>query len=201
MVNSAGAKAADRDVPGSPAPLTVLHLGSGRMTLKIEDQPSARIITLDADGDLNPEVVCKLGVDAIPLPSDSVDIAVAIHVLEHIGRQGETGEWFYFWEELYRVLKPGGMLQFESPLYSSIWAWADPSHSRALSPPAFTFFAQESYRQEGSHISPFRIACDFEPVKFEVFPDGNESVRENEKVSHFRGELRAIKPLNRWWED
>jgi SAM-dependent methyltransferase len=171
------------------------------MPLTIEGNSDAKIITLDADPRLEPMLLCKLGVDKIACDDDSVDLAVAIHVIEHIGRQGDTAEWFYFWEELYRVLKPGGTFQFECPLYSSLWAWADPSHTRALSPPAFMFFAQDSYRQPGSHISPFRIECDFEAVRFEVFPDGNKEIAAEEKVSHLRGAMRAIKPLRRWWED
>lgn len=165
------------------------------------EYPFANVIDLDADAHGEPDLLCKLGRDRIDLDDDSVDVAVAIHVLEHIGVQGDTKEWFYFWEELYRVLKPGALLQFESPLYSSLWAWADPSHTRALSPPAFLYFAQDSYRIAGSHISPFRIECDFEAVRFEVQPDGNPEIREHEPFSHLRGEMRAIKPLRRWWED
>jgi SAM-dependent methyltransferase len=180
---------------------TVLHLGSGRVGRNLPEYPEARIITLDADARLGPDLVCALGHAPIRLANDSVDVAVAHHVLEHIGWQGDTNEWFYFWEDLYRVLKPGGLLKFESPLASSTWAWADPSHTRALSPESFVFFDQDSYRVAGSNISPFRIRCDFERVGDVAYlPDVNPVVVARERVSHFSGTLRARKPLRPWWE-
>ena len=65
----------------------ILHLGSGRKgkALTLPDIKDPEIITLDEQGFLKPDIVCKLGVDEIPLHSNTIDIAVAIHVLEHIG--------------------------------------------------------------------------------------------------------------------
>jgi len=165
-----------------------LLLGCGRKTGGLD------VVTLDADANLRPDVVCTLGVDPLPFADDSVDAATAIHVLEHIGRQGETAGWFSFWEELYRVFKADATLVFESPLYSSVWAWADPTHTRALSPEAFVFFSQDSYRIADSAISPYRIQCDFVPLRpYELLPD-------NAGGAHFRGVLQAKKPLRVWWE-
>lgn len=179
---------------------TVLHLGCGRQAVRDVNR-WARVITLDADARLKPDVVCSLGRDAIPLDENSVDVAIAQHVLEHIGHQGETAHWFYFWEELYRVLRPGGLVRFESPLASSTWAWADPSHTRALSPESFVFLDQEAYRLPGSSISPFRIRCDFELFGIcNYIADVNPAVRAKEQFSHFSGVLRARKPLRPWWE-
>lgn len=181
---------------------TVLHLGCGRVGRSLADYPDARVVSLDADARLEPDLICTLGWHAIPLPDHSVDVAVAHHVLEHIGRQGETGDWFFFWEDLYRVLKPGGLVRFWSPLASSTWAWADPSHTRALSPESFVFLDQGSYRLPGSTISPFRLRCDFERIGSCLYmPDINPAVRAREAVSHFGGVLRARKPLRVWWDD
>ncbi len=178
---------------------TVLHLGCGRR--KLEMPEGAELINLDAEEHLNPDIVCKLGRDPIPLPDDSVDLAIAHHVLEHIGKQGETDEWFFFWEELYRVMKPDGELHFESPLYSSVWCWGDPQHTRALSPQAFIFFDQDNYRIPDSSISPYKIKCDFKPDVFTPLSSGDEGTLRMEKVSHFSGRLKAEKPLRPWWED
>lgn len=169
--------------------MRTLQLGCGRRSRRSPDD-----ITLDADPSVAPDVVCRLGIDSLPFADDSIDHASAIHVLEHIGRQGETGEWFQFWEELYRVLAPNGTLIVESPLFSSVWAWADPTHTRALSPEAFAFFNQDAYRLEGSSISPYRIRCDFTPIgSMTLIPDDRGG-------SHFRGMLCARKPLLPWWE-
>ncbi len=182
--------------------LRVLHLGCGRKGRQVPlvPEPIESVTTLDGDPFLKPDIVCELGVQPIPLPDDSIDVAVANHVLEHIGRQGETYEWFHFWEELYRVLAPNGELRFESPLYDSVWCWADPSHIRALSPQAFVFLSQDSYRVQGSAISPFRVRCDFVPAKvFEGVKDSNPAIAASEQYSHFRGALRAVKPFRGWW--
>lgn len=172
----------------------VLHLGCGRFS----HLPG--LVTVDRDATVDPDVICELGVDRLPFEDDSVEAAVAIHVLEHIGRAGETAGWFQFWEELYRVLRPEGTLTFESPLYSSVWAWADPSHVRALSPQAFAFLDQDSYRLTPSSISPYRIQCDFTPAgSYTGLADAHLPAEQAEAVSHFRGTLKARKPLRPWW--
>lgn len=179
----------------------VLHLGAGRRGhFQLPQYPDAKIVTLDADPRVDPDIVCRLGEDPIPLEDDSIDHATAIHVLEHIGRQGSTREWFYFWEEIYRVLKPGAPLYFESPLYFSVWAWADPSHVRALSPESFLYLSQDSYRLGGA-ISPFRIQCDFRSAGFTPRRDSNPEIAAREEFSHFSGTLRTVKPLVPWWTD
>ena len=181
--------------------MQILHIGSGRKgrDLPVIVEPEAKIITLDADASLNADITCTLGIQPIPLSDNSIDQVVAWHVLEHIGRQGETKEWFFFWEEIYRILIPGGQVQFECRLYSSLWAWSDPGHTRALSPYSFIFFDQDSYRIPNSAISPFRINCDFKSLGFEGVADSNAQIQQQEKMSHFRGILQARKPLQSWW--
>lgn len=191
---------------------TVLILGCGRKQdiaryglmngttpLTAED---VNFLTLDGDASVNPTLVCDLGNTPIPLPEDSVDLAVALHVLEHIGVQGDTRQWFSFWEDLYRVLRPGGVLQLECPLHSSVWAWADPTHVRGISEYTFLYFNQDSYRHKDSAIPTYRIRADFEPIGWQRLPDGgNADVREVETHSMLQGRLRARKPFKGWWED
>jgi len=176
--------------------MKILHLGCGRSRVPklIPVDESAEIVTLDADSSLSPDIVCCLGRNPIALPDDSMDEAIAVHVLEHIGKQGETAEWFQFWEEIYRVLKPGGKLKFLSPFWSAVWAWADPTHTRALSPEALYFFNQANYKILDSPISPYRIHCDFVSETFQMI-----QTVENGPIEHFAGILTARKPLQPWW--
>lgn len=196
------------------ATMQILHLGCGRkkyaalelfgyVGLDAPGLADAEVCHVDADPRLEPDVVCTLGDDALPLPSDSVDAIVAWHVLEHVGTQGRTDAWFRFWEDAYRVLKPGGWIYAESPYYTSIWAWSDPTHTRALSEHSLVFFAQNAYRVPGSMISPYRIACDFSWLAmagmdkgYTVYADDTDP-----RNTFIRFALRANKPLKPWWED
>jgi len=188
--------------------LTILHLGCGRykrtpkdLGLALTVNVPVQMINLDGNPDVQPDLVCWLGRDRIDLPDDSVDLVLAMHVLEHIGQQGQTEEWFQFWEELYRVMKPGGQLMFECPLYSSTWAWADPTHVRAISLHTFLYFNQDAYRCGGA-IPDYRIRCDFQNAGIHYRKDDqNAEVAEREDVSFIYGTLVARKPLAPWWED
>lgn len=203
-------------LPARTGELTILVLGCGLkqaptdyLTAEHAAQPMTWL-TLDANAGVKPSLVCRLGRDPIPLADNSVDIVIANHLIEHVGQQGDTTEWFFFWEEVYRVLKPSGALRFECPYYTSLWAWADPTHVRAISEMTFLYFNQDAYRAEGSAIPRFQIRADFAFAQhpttggpfWETFPDhGNPGVMAKEPVSHIRGVLVARKPFRPWWED
>ena len=202
---------------GAVAPAKhIVHLGCGRKQHGVADLfpliglnpegpfKDAHLTHVDADPQLQPDVVCTLGRDRLPLPDDSVDLVVAWHVLEHIGRQGETAEWFAFWEDVYRVLKPGALLYAECPYWSSVWAWADPTHVRGISEHALMFFNQDNYRIPDNMISPYRIACDLRLVgALATMPRGWTILRDpaDPQVASIRFTLAAYKPLRPWWRD
>jgi SAM-dependent methyltransferase len=193
-------------------PFTVLHLGCGRkktldalgLKLSMGDQPidSARVklVNLDRLADVEPDVLCELSTDRIDLPDDSVDACLALHVLEHIGRQGEIEGWFHFWAELYRVMKPNGFVRFECPHSDSVWAWADPTHVRAINEYAFLYLNQDAYRSPGSAIPDYRPKFDFVLAQHENIPD-HTNPENREPVAFIRGTLFARKPFRPYWAD
>jgi SAM-dependent methyltransferase len=191
---------------------TVLHLGAGRrktpedIGFKLTGTDGSayggelKWLNLDGNASVNPDVLCWLGKDPIPLPDNSVDLVIAFHVIEHIGDIGKTEEWFYFWQEIYRVMKPGARLQFECPYATSIWAWADPTHVRAISEYTFIYLNQDAYTVGGS-IPDYRPPFDFQLGEVRLRPDPvNDDVREKEAISFINGVLTARKPLNPYWE-
>lgn len=192
--------------------MTILHLGCGRkrwparevfrdMGLNLELADSEPdMIHLDADHRLKPDVTCRLGDESIPLSDHSVDMAVANHVIEHIGQSGAASGWFDFWEEIYRVLKPGGTVFGVSPLWSSVWAWGDPTHARAISRECFAFLSQGSYRIPGNVISPFRVRCDFNWASMPGLETGTVVLNPGPYAT-LGFALSAVKPLRPWWED
>jgi SAM-dependent methyltransferase len=197
--------------------IVVLHLGCNhKRTLEAlglalhrqDGEPLSnpvRLVNLDMNPRVEPDLVCELGKDRIDLPDDSVDLVIANHVLEHIGRQGEVDAWLFFWAELYRVMKPDARVQFECPYFSSLWAWADPTHVRAISEMTFLYLNQDAYRgnRNGGAMPDYRPVCDFvNPEPLQLVPDHtNAWVRAQEKVSFIRGSLIARKPFRPYWED
>lgn len=90
----------------------------------------------------------------------------AYEVLEHIGRQGDYRKFFDQFSEFWRILKPDGFLFATVPLWSSEWAWGDPSHSRVITPGTLVFLSQRQYREQvgKTPMSDFRwcYKADFE---------------------------------------
>lgn len=193
--------------------MIVLHLGCGRkqfpdvgdlfryVGLDMQQSTDDQVIHLDRDMGLQPDLVCDLGEDEIPLGDDSVDIVIAWHVLEHVGQTGQADGWFHCWEEIYRVLKPSGLLYGESPYYTGIWAWSDPTHVRPMSEHSFVFFSQDSYRIPQSAISPYRILADFTWGSMKGLERGYRVITStmDPRIQNLRFALVAKKPFLAWW--
>jgi hypothetical protein len=82
-----------------------------------------------------------------PLPSRAVHTAVVTHVLEYV----EPQMWFQWWDELWRVMRPGGIVYVSGPYGGdeSLGWLSDPTHktrvveqSFAWLDPRLPFFSQ-----------------------------------------------------------
>jgi len=81
----------------------------------------------------------------------------AYEVLEHLGHQGNVTEFFGDFDELWRVLAPGGWLCATVPSRYSVWLWGDPGHRRAILPAMLQFLNRPNYRNLGrSPMSDYR---------------------------------------------
>jgi SAM-dependent methyltransferase len=91
------------------------------------------------------------------LKSDIFDEVHAYEVLEHLGHQGNIAEFFGDFDQLWRVLKPGGWLCATVPSRYSVWFWGDPGHRRGIPPPMLHFLNRPSYGGLGkSPMSDYR---------------------------------------------
>ena len=82
----------------------------------------------------------------------------AYEVLEHLGQQGDARSFFLCFENVWRVLKPGGHLFATVPSRYSAWLWGDPSHRRVICAESLAFLSQEviaKNRAQGSAMSDF----------------------------------------------
>lgn len=108
-----------------------LDIGCGRDKLKCA-------IGIDKADLENVDVVHDLEKTPWPLPSDHFEYARAKQVIEHIS------DPIPFMEEVWRILKHGGIFELSFPYYNSKYAWNDPTHKRAFSEQFVKYFEPES---------------------------------------------------------
>jgi len=106
------------------------------------------LVTLDVMPDHKPDVVHDLAVLPYPFEDNEFDEIHAYEVLEHTGAQGDWKFFFAQFSEFYRILKPGGHLIGSCPTWDGEWAWADPGHTRVITPKTFLFLDQQFYEDE-----------------------------------------------------
>lgn len=80
------------------------------------------------------DIVADLNIFPWPFEDSSVDAIYCTHFIEH------TPDLISFVNELYRIMKIGATAEIIAPYYSSIRAWQDPTHLRAISEKTFNYF-------------------------------------------------------------
>lgn len=106
------------------------------------------LVTIDHDPNCGADVLHDLETTPWPLDSNTFDEVHAYEVLEHLGAQGDYKAFFRHFGEIYRILKPDGVLFATCPAWDSKWAWGDPSHTRIVSRQSLVFLDQEQYHKQ-----------------------------------------------------
>jgi SAM-dependent methyltransferase len=136
-----------------PADYSELLIGCGNSRVKkirhgdLSEQWQ-NLTTLDIDVDCKPDVVHDMAVFPLPFADNSFDEIHAYEVLEHTGTQGDWRFFFNQFAELYRIIKPGGLLIGTCPMWDSQWAWGDPGHTRIINKTHLLYLNQDLYKQE-----------------------------------------------------
>ncbi|TAK89693.1 hypothetical protein EPO04_01140 [Patescibacteria group bacterium] len=104
---------------------------------------------------------------------NSVDEIECSHFVEHIPHgDGYHDPFFEFFDEIYRILKPAefdpnnpnvatrGFMRITCPYYSSIRAWQDPTHHRAISEASF-LYVNKKWRED-NRLDHYPVKCDFD---------------------------------------
>ena len=100
------------------------------------------------------DIVADLEAFPWPFDNESVGEIFCSHYIEH------TPDLVAFANELHRILKVGAKAEIIAPYYSSIRAWQDPTHLRAISENTFLYFNKE-WRQLNK-LDHYPVSADFE---------------------------------------
>ncbi len=105
--------------------------------------------------------------------TSSVDEIECSHFVEHIPHgNGYQDPFFQFFDEIYRILKPAtfdpnnpnvpltGFATITCPYYSSMRAWQDPTHQRAISEASFLYLNKQ-WRVD-NRLDHYPVTCDFD---------------------------------------
>jgi hypothetical protein len=107
------------------------------------------------------------------IKTSSVDEIECSNFVEHIPHGDSRHDPFFkFFDEIYRVLKPAefdpknpniptkGFVTITCPYYSSIRAWQDPTHQRAISEASFLYLNKQ-WRIDNK-LDHYPVKCDFD---------------------------------------
>lgn len=85
----------------------------------------------------------------LPVKDNTFDEIHAYEVMEHYGHQGDFKGFFCGMRELWRALKPNGLLIGTCPGWDKFWAWGDPGHTRIISEGTLSYLTKELYLTVG----------------------------------------------------
>lgn len=108
----------------------ILDLGCGR-------QPAPGAIGVDAVALPGVQIVARLEARGLPIRRGSVEAVIARHVLEHVEDLPAA------MNEIWEALQPGGRCLIEVPYFTSVSAFADPTHRRWFTFSTFEHFATQ----------------------------------------------------------
>ncbi len=108
------------------------------------------------------DIVHDLNVHPWPIEANSVDAARAWHIVEHVPpccvtESGTRFPFVEFMNELWRVMKPGGCVDIETPYGSSAGFNNDPTHCNPCNEVTFEHFDPQYRRFETYRPRPWKI--------------------------------------------
>tara|TARA_Y100000034_G_scaffold72127_1_gene86983 strand:+ start:4876 stop:5346 length:471 start_codon:yes stop_codon:yes gene_type:complete len=141
-------------------------------------------LNVDIDPGVNPDICCDIE-KGIPLEDNSVTEIKANMILEHIN------DIIFVMNELWRIMKPGAILNIVVPHESSAMAWGDPTHKRVFNEESFGYFCSKWHGGIDGRSNHYRIhdtygiKCNFEMVQ--------QKFDKNRRSGKLKVKLRVIK--------
>lgn len=97
------------------------------------------------------DIVCNLAKDKYPFKDNSVDQIHASHFIEHLTNLNDKWERVHFFNEIYRILKPGGKARLIFPHWCSQRYYGDPTHKEPFSEFGFLYLNKDWRKAQTSH--------------------------------------------------
>jgi predicted SAM-dependent methyltransferase len=122
------------------------------------------------------DIVHDLNLRPWPFESDSIDLAHAWHIVEHIPPVSVTSvgtrfPFIAFMNECWRVLKIGAIIDIECPYGGSDGFYHDPTHCNPVTEVTWQYFAPQHHRYHIYSPKPWEI------VSLRWTRDGNVNVK------------------------
>jgi predicted SAM-dependent methyltransferase len=129
----------------------------------------------------------------LPFPDSSIESVVTHHCLEHIG------EGFVpLIDDVYRVLKPGGIFRIIVPIFPSMAMYEDQDHKRLFGPDSFITFtgSEDEPHWHEAFAQPYTKARFAEHI-VDYTPPTSVTITENNhfKITEPDGEFRYSEVL------
>lgn len=164
-----------------------------KIDLACGDNKREGFIGVDIFNGPSVDIVHDLNIYPYPFEDESVDEINCSHYLEHIKHDDvltqvkacisscnsfeefkqsvlqlkpEQDGLIKFFNEIYRILKPGGKVKLVAPYYTSIRTYGDPTHTRMIADSTF-WYVSKKWRDDNK-LNHYGIICDFD-VKLSYF--------------------------------
>jgi len=106
---------------------------------------------INIDVRLPADVLCNIAKDQLPYGAGELDLVEADNLMEHFNND----EFMFAMNEIFRVLKSGGVFWFKVPdaLHWPDGAYGDPTHKRFFVPRSFLYLnrAKPQWKNYGQH--------------------------------------------------
>ncbi len=148
-----------------------INLGCGRKQL-------AGYFNVDCQNIEGVDLVCDCNLP-IPLADSIADEINADDFLEHINNDKRI----HIMSEIWRILKPNGILRSYTPSSDGRGAFQDPTHYSFWNENSFYYYTCDEHRKLYSIVP-----------KFDIIELNTRTTQEFKKISHVTAILRAVKP-------
>lgn len=150
-----------------------LKLAEGKVDIACGDNKKDGYFGVDLMQTASSDLVMNVLKFPWPFEDDSIEAIHCSHFIEHIPMAyvSPTGEYklvpdehdkdllFAFFDECYRILKPGGVLTLIAPNARSNRGWQDATHRRFIVAETFLYTAQ--WWRENNKLSHYNVECNF----------------------------------------